>query len=72
MTTRYKHPNPVTTECEIDGIRQNYDICSSRSIEEAQKFYGDEYKYIGSSHVLYINGVRNEFKELHYFFIRTV
>jgi hypothetical protein len=60
-----------TNECEIDGQRFHYDVCSSNSLEEGRAFYGEKYEYIGSSYITYHNGRRNEWKNLHHFFIHA-
>ena len=62
---------PTYCECEIDGVRIHYDGCDSNSLENALKFYKD-WDYIGSNDgVIYIDGVRNDFKSKHYFFRKS-
>ena len=58
------------TECEINGKRQKYDACSSRSLAEAHKFYSDRYKYIGSGHIWYCDGVKNWSDKITHFYIK--
>ena len=56
-------------EVEIDGKRVPYNGCSQDSLEDAKAFYSKMgWEYIGSSHVYYTDGVRNETKDLHHFF----
>jgi len=62
--------NDTYTECEIDGVRRPYDACSSSSLEHSMDFYGDKFEYIGSGPgIMWIDGVKNNFKEEHHFFI---
>jgi hypothetical protein len=56
-------------ECEINGVRIPYDCCSSNSKKEAFEVYKN-HEYIGSNNgVIYVNGVRNDFKQEYHFFI---
>ena len=56
-------------ECVIDGVRQPYDACSSGLLTDAISYYKN-FDYIGSNDgIIYINGVLNDFKTKHYFFI---
>ena len=66
-----QRPQPFN-ECGLKGKgRKPYDICSTKSIEETIKSYQFlKLQHIGSSYVTYHNGVRNQWKELHHFFIK--
>lgn len=61
-------------ECLIEGKRIVYDGCSSGPFERALKFYTEECRpswvYIGSGHKTWCNGRENNWKDLHYFFIK--
>jgi len=59
-----------TVECVIDGVRQPYDACASGDLEDAIKSYYNAFKYIGSNDgVIYIDGIKNDFKKPHHFFV---
>lgn len=59
-------------ECELNGERFIYDGCSTSSLEDSKKFY-DKYGwiYIYSGYRTWHNGVENNWKEKHHFFIRS-
>lgn len=60
----------IKTECEINGVRQEYNGCSPGDLEKAQQFYTpDKWEYIGSGTRYYINGVANNFDKPYFFFI---
>lgn len=59
----------VKTECVINNVRQEYDACAEGDLENAKKYYGKNFKYIGSGTVYFINGTKNEESELHHYFI---
>ncbi len=59
----------LKTECLIDGQKVDYDGCSISKLEEAKDFYKESFKYIGSGYIYFIEGTRNESKNLHHFFI---
>jgi len=55
-------------ETIINGQKTQYDVCASDSREEADKFYGHGYTYIGSSKVYFINGVKNHSEtDIHFY-----
>lgn len=56
------------TECEINGIRQEYDACSTESLEKAKAFYTANFYYIGSGKGVWIDGILNWPNETHHFF----
>jgi len=59
------------TKCLIDGEIVFYDACSSNSsLAYAKAFYINNFEYIGSGYVYFINGVKNESKTQHHFFKR--
>lgn len=63
--------NEITRECEINGQRVPYDACSSvRSTEEAKEIYGENFEYIGTSKVMWINGVLQQDVRKPYHFFR--
>lgn len=56
-------------ECEIDGKRMPYSVCSDDTLEEAIEYYGAKrVEHIGSSYITYHNGVKNTWPKLHHFF----
>lgn len=58
-------------ECEINGVRIPYDACSSSSKKESFESYKN-HEYIGSNNgIIYVNGVKNDFKQEYHFFIRS-
>lgn len=58
------------TECLINGIRIEYDACSSGSLKGAKEYYLPNFVYIGSNNgIIYVNNTLNDFKEPHHFFI---
>jgi hypothetical protein len=62
---------PSFCECEINGIRLKYDACGSGSKKEAFASYKN-HEYIGSNNgIIYVNGIRNDFKQEYHFFIRS-
>jgi hypothetical protein len=61
--------NQHKTECLIDGKKIEYDACDSRDLKRAKEDYKD-WKYLGSSNVYFIYGVRNESKEINHYFKR--
>jgi hypothetical protein len=72
MNSQYARLHEETvTEAMIAGQRVPYDACSSNTLESAKEFYGRAFEYIGSGYVLFIDGTRNEFPELHHFFRRA-
>ena len=60
---------PCFNEGLAEGKRVHYDACSSGTLEEGRRFYGDRYEYIGSGFKTWHNGVENNWKEEHHFFI---
>lgn len=59
------------TKCLIDGKVVFYDACSSNSsLEYAKDFYKNNFEYIGSGYVYFINGVENKSETQHHFFKR--
>lgn len=61
--TKQKH------QCLIDGERIEYDVCGSTTLEDAKKYYGDTFVYIGSSNTYFINGTKNVSKTPIHFFV---
>jgi hypothetical protein len=63
-----------TTEILIKGKRKEYHGCSSKSLEEAKEYYKNNetyrWKYIGSGTTYFVNGIRNESKEIMHCFIK--
>jgi len=60
-------------ECLINGQRQVYDACSSRTLAEAEDYYVPlGFKYIGSSNTYFINGTENTSKDILHFFIKLI
>jgi hypothetical protein len=57
------------SEAEINGNRVRFGACSSNSLEKAKEFYGKDWEYIGSGHKTWYDGVENNWKELHHFFV---
>ncbi len=55
----------------LNGGVTPYDVCSGDSLEKATNDYQLlGYRYIGSGHTYYINGVTNVFDKLHHFFTK--
>lgn len=66
--------NNPQTECLINDKRIKYDACGSNK-KNSNIYYKKMAKrtkrrliYIGKSNIIYINGVRNEFKNIMYFY----
>ncbi len=53
----------------MEGIKYAYDACHEGDLEKAKKWYGNNFKYIGSGYTYYINGTKNVSKKLHHFFV---
>ena len=52
----------------IDGKEVVYYAASS-NLNEAKEYYKNSYpEYLGSGHIVYVNGIKQEFDELMYFF----
>lgn len=64
-----RKPNDLKGTYNIECKKIKFNACSiNEDLEYAKQVYS-HYKYIGSSNVIYINGIRNEFKNLYHFFI---
>jgi hypothetical protein len=61
----------VKRECLIEGQKVPYDVCSSNPLKEAKEALKHAFPhYVGSGHILFINGTKQESKELYHFFNR--
>jgi hypothetical protein len=62
------------TEILINNKKIQYDICSSKTIDEAMEYYKDtetvHYRYIGSGNVYFVNGTRKESKDIMHCFVK--
>ena len=72
MTPNFREPKrkKIVTECFIEGIgRVPYNACSRSELDEAKKYFGeDDYEYLGSGTIVYLDGVKNEFEYSYHFF----
>lgn len=59
------------TSCLINNKEVKYDACGSNSLNESIKFYGEKFKYIGSSNVIYFKGKRIDLKKHWHFFVKS-
>lgn len=60
----------IFNECEINGVRSQYNGCSENTLEKAKEFYdADKWEYIGSGFKAWHNGVENNWEQEHHFFI---
>jgi hypothetical protein len=58
-------------ECLIKGKKVPYDACSTRELNKVKEALKHAFPhYVGSSRILYINGTKQESKELYHFFNR--
>lgn len=64
---------PYINECLIYNIRIIYDGCSSSSLEDSKKFYGEcgptGWIHVGSGHKTWHNGEKYINKKLYHFFV---
>jgi hypothetical protein len=63
--------NITSRDALIDGERKYYDACCKESDYERFSERYKSYKLIGKGHIFFINGVRNEFKEVYLFFVKN-
>jgi len=65
----FTNGNDIIREFEVDGERKYFDFCSTLDLETAKEYHkGFAPYHVGSSNILYLNGVRNEYKKIHHFF----
>ncbi len=64
----YAHRTILREFLNDKGDKVKYDECSSKPLEEAKKSCSNR-EYVYSGYIYYINGTRNESKELHHFFV---
>ncbi len=55
----------------IDGELSHYDACCKESDYERFSEHYKSYKLIGKGHTFFINGNKNEFKEVYLFFVKN-
>lgn len=65
----FTNNNDIIREFEVDGERKHFDFCSQQDLETAKEYHKDFAPYhVGSSNILYFNGVRAEYEKTHHFF----
>lgn len=60
----------VKNEFLHKGKKIPYDACHTGTLNDAKEFYKDSFEYIGTSKILYHNGVKNVYKTDYHCFIR--
>lgn len=70
MNATFSQRERCRTEAEINGGIIPYDLCDSSVIDNPNEYAATHnYTYLGSGHVIYINGKKNVYKDLHHFFL---
>lgn len=60
----------IAKKCIINGETLDYDVCSSASLEKAEKKYHKKYDYIGTGFLYSLNGAPFHIKRKTHFFIK--
>jgi hypothetical protein len=63
---------PINRECLIDGKKIPYDFCATNMPLEYAKAFYFSCEYLGTGKVYFINGTRNESKNLTHFFKQKI
>jgi len=58
----------IITECLINGKKMPYDVCRTIDLESDSISNYENYKYIGSSFIYFLDGNKSESNVLHYFY----